>query len=170
MNWVDITIIVVVVILGFIGLKQGLVRTVFSFAGIVFGILVAGQYDRTLSDRLFPTSEWGQIVSFAILLVGILIAANIVGAMLKKVLRFIMLGWLDTILGGVFGLVAGAALLGAVLAIIVKAGPIPIPGSGGIKDAIRESSLAKLLVEQFPVALSFLPGDVGDKVRLFFKK
>lgn len=168
MNWVDIVIVVVTVILGFIGLKQGLVKTVFGLAGIVVGIILAGQWDNNLAAKIFKGSEWGQIVSFAIILVAVLVIANMIGGALKKALTFIMLGWLDNLLGLVVGLAAGLLICGALVAIIAKLGPVPVAGVGGIRAAIKESALAKILVEQMPVVLALLPGDFS-KVKDYFK-
>lgn len=168
MNWVDIVILVVVVVLGFIGLRQGLVKTVFGLAGIVVGIILAGQWDNILAARIFKGSEWGQIVSFAIILVAILLAANILGSMLKKALAFVMLGWVDKLLGLAFGVAAGVLIMGALIAIIVKAGPLPIPGVGGLRADIKESSLARLIVEQIPLVLALLPAEFS-KAKDYFK-
>jgi len=70
-----------------------------------------------------------------------------------------MLGWVDHLGGAVFGVVAGAILWGALLAIWVKffgAGPV------------TESFLAAVLLDKFPLVLALLPSEF-DAIRDFFQ-
>jgi membrane protein required for colicin V production len=170
MNWVDIAIIVVLVLLAFFGLRQGLVRTVALLVGIVFGVVLAGQWDKVLASRLFPEAAWGQIVSFAVILIAILIASSIVGRILQQVLRFMMLGWLDKLAGAAFGLLVGIFLIGGLLAVAAKAGEIPIVGQplGGVKGAIQDSSLAQLITDQIPLVRGLLPEEFDQALDIIY--
>ncbi len=100
-----------------------------------------------------------KIVAFAIILIGVMVVARVVAGLLKRVVSMLMLGWIDRVGGAIFGLVLGATLCGALLAIWIK--------YLGMADAIAESALAFLLLDRLPMVLALLPGEF-DGVRSFF--
>jgi len=162
MNWLDIVIVVAVVIPTVIGLRIGMIKAALSLAGLIVGVIVAGRYYLPLSERLsfISPASVAEIAAFIIILIGIMIIAAVLARLLKWTASVIMLGWVNHLGGAVFGLVLGAILCGALLAIWVK--------FLGVTEAITESSLASILVDFFPLVLVLLP-DEFDAVRPFFQ-
>lgn len=161
MNWLDIVIIVVAVLLGLAGLRQGIIRTVFGIAGLIAGIVLAGRYYDELAALLFPAgATWGNIAAYAIILLATLVVAGVIGSLVAKLIHFAALGWLDRLVGCVLGLVIGGLFCAAVLAIIGKYYP-------GAEAVISESGIARFLMEQFPLLLALLPAEF-DFIRDFF--
>ncbi len=145
MNWLDIVIIVVVAFLGFAGLRQGLIRTVFGIAGLIGGIFLAGRYYDELAAFLFPSGAiWGNIAAYAIIAVATLVVAGVIGWLLAKLVNFAALGWLDKLVGLILGIVIGGLLCAAILAIVVKYYP-------GMEATINQSLIAGFLVGGFPL-------------------
>jgi membrane protein required for colicin V production len=145
MNWLDIVIIVVVALLGFAGLRQGMIRTVFGIAGLIGGIVLAGRYYDELAARLFPSGAiWGNIAAYAIIVVATLLVAGVIGWLLAKLVNFAALGWLDRVMGLILGVVIGGLLCAAILAIIIKFYP-------GMEATINHSVIARFLVGAFPL-------------------
>ena len=169
MNWVDAAIIIVALISAYIGYKQGLVRTVFGFIGLIVGITLAGQWSDSLADLLSSDKvQWAYVVAFAIILIVVLVAANLAGAVLKGFIRFMMLGWLDSLGGIVLGLFVGAI---AVAAIFTSVGLWAHYMDGEVEstlaEAIGDSALANLLINNFGLVLVLLPGEFDDVKRFF---
>ena len=161
MNWLDIVIIVVAVLLGLAGLRQGIIRTVFGIAGLIGGIVLAGRYYDELAAVLSPAgATWANIAAYAIILLATLIVAGVIGSLVAKVVHFAALGWLDRLIGCVLGVVIGGLLCAAVLAIVGKYYP-------GAEAVISQSGLARFLMEQFPLLLALLPAEF-DFIRDFF--
>jgi len=161
MNWLDIVIIVVVVGLGVAGLRQGMIRTVFGIAGLIGGIFLAGRYYDELAALLFPSSAtWANIAAYAIIAIATLVVAGVIGWLIAKLVNFAALGWLDRLVGFIFGIVIGGLLCAAVLAILLKY----YPGTAAI---ISQSVIAQFLVEEFPLLLALLPKEF-DPIRDFF--
>ena len=52
MNWLDITILVVVLLLVFIGWRTGVIRAVSTIGGVIIGIYLAGQYHEDAASVL----------------------------------------------------------------------------------------------------------------------
>jgi membrane protein required for colicin V production len=145
MNWLDIVIIVVIVLLGIAGLRQGMIRTVFGIAGLIGGIFLAGRYYDELAARLFPSGAiWGNIAAYAIILLATLLVAGVIGWLLAKLVNFAALGWLDRVMGFILGVVIGGLLCAAILAIAVKFYP-------GMEATINQSVIARFLVGGFPL-------------------
>ena len=168
MNWVDIIIILVALLGAYIGWKQGLIRTVFTAIGLIVGIALAGQWSDSLADKFSSSGEqWAYILAFTIIVIIVLIIANILGAILKRFIKIIMLGWLDSIGGIVLGFCVGALVVAAILTSLgpwaENAGKIV----SELTDAIGDSTLAELLIDNFGLVLGLLPGEF-DAVKEFF--
>jgi membrane protein required for colicin V production len=161
MNWLDIVIIVVAIIFGIMGLWKGAIKAVFGIAGLVGGIALAGHYYQPFATMLSPgEASWAGIAAYAIILIAILIVASVIGWFVAKLVNFVALGWLDKLVGGILGVVIGALLCAAILAIIVKFYP-------DMEATISQSVIAKFLMEGFPLLLALLPGEF-DFIRDFF--
>jgi membrane protein required for colicin V production len=163
MNWIDIAIIVVGVLFALIGLWQGVIRTVFTLAGLIGGIVLAGHYYQPFANVLSPDgASWAGIAAFAIILVVTVIVVNILGLLVARFLHLLRLGWVDKAFGFIIGAGIGGMLCAAILTIISKY----FPGMG--QDVVSQSAIAKLLIEQFPLLLALLPEEF-DFVRDFFQ-
>ncbi len=162
MSWLDIAIIVAIAISTLIGLRIGLIKIVFSLAGLIAGIILAGRYYLPLAEQLsfIPQPGVAKIVAFAIILVGVMLIASVVASLLRWITSVTMLGWVNHLGGAVFGLVLGAIFCGALLVIWVK--------FLGAAAAISDSNLAPILVARLPMVLALLP-DEFDAVRSFFR-
>jgi len=161
MNWLDIVIIVVAVLLGLTGLRQGIIRTVVGIAGLIGGIVLAGRYYDELAAVLSSSgATWASIAAYAIILFGTLIVAGVVGHFVAKLVHFAALGWLDRLVGFILGVVIGGLICAAVLAIVGKYYP-------GAEAVISQSGLARFLMDQFPLLLALLPEEF-DFIRDFF--
>jgi len=162
MNWLDIVILVVMVIAIFLGLKIGIIKAALSLAGVIVGVLLAGRFYVPLSERLtfIPQAKAAEIAAFAIILIVVMLIAGIAAKLLNWAVSAMLLGWVNHLGGAVFGLVWGAILCGALLAIWVK--------FLGINEIITNSSLAAILLDRFPAVLALLPQEF-DAIRSFFQ-
>jgi len=161
MNWLDIVILAVVAVATFIGLKIGVVRTVLSLVGLIVGVILAGQYYVPLSRQLSFIHQAGvaRAVAFTIILVAVMVVAGLLAWLLSWAASAVKLGWVNHLGGAVLGLVLGAILCSAFLAMWVK--------FAGAEGAIAQSTLARVLLDRLPMVLALLP-DEFDVVRSFF--
>jgi len=60
MNWLDIVILAITIILGLMGLRRGAIKTVFGIVGLLGGIVLAGHYYQPLASVLFSSGLAGQ--------------------------------------------------------------------------------------------------------------
>ncbi len=162
MNWLDIVIIVGVGVAAFIGVRKGIIKIAFTLAGLVVGIVLAGRYYVPFSQHLtfIPQASLAKVAAFAIIFIGVMIIATLLARLVKWAASAIMLGWANRLVGGILGFVVGAIFCGAFLAMWVK--------FIGMTGAIAESTIAPILLNQFPRVLALLPKEF-DAIRSFFQ-
>jgi membrane protein required for colicin V production len=147
MNWLDIVIIVTTFTLSMLGLWKGATKAIFSIAGLIGGIILAGHWYKVVASILSTEgSIWSSIAAYAIIIVATLIVSAIVSHLIIQVIHAIMLGWLDRVIGFMLGAGIGLALCIALVAAISK-----IPGTEGF---ISQSTLATFLISQFPMFIT----------------
>ncbi len=163
MSWlVDIILLVLLAIAAFLGLRIGIIKAALSLAGLIVGVILAGRYYLTLAQHLdfIPGDGVAEVIAFIIILLAVVIIAMVLALLLKWATSAIMLGWVDRIGGAIFGLLWGAILCGALLAMWLK--------YVDVTEAIVESRVAAILLDYFPLVLSLLPQEL-DAVRSFFQ-
>ncbi len=163
MNWLDIAIVAVVALLGFVGLRRGIIRTAFGIAGLIGGIALAGRYYGSLASVLSSADAvWAKIAAYAIILVAVLVIASVIGWFVARIAHIAMLGWVDRLVGCMLGVFIGGMLCAAVLAILGMYHP-------GMEAVIAQSPIASFLMGSFPLLLALLPEEF-DLIREFLSQ
>ena len=119
MNWIDITILVVLGMLLAKGLWLGLIHEVCTLAGLAGGAYLALHYraplGHTFQEWLKLPPEVLNTMAAALLFLATLITCMLLGLVLSRCIKLLFLGGFNRVLGGLFGLVQGVVLLTLVL-------------------------------------------------------
>lgn len=152
-TWMDVAIIIVLLGGVFIGMNQGMVRQMFSLLGLFFGAVIASQRYQDLTEYLgfIGDPNWQKVIAFALITVAILIAATMVGEIIRRVLSLMLLGCADRLAGGVLGAVESFLLVETALILMYK---YPILG---VVESIEESKIALQILQMAPTVLAVLP-------------
>jgi len=147
MNSLDLFILIVISLFFIRGVFRGLVLELVSVAGLIFGYLIAITYVdffSTLLIKYFPIlpKSASTIISFIALFIVINIVLRFIGNILTRTLKFAMLGWLNRILGGFFGLLKGILVL-SILVFLLSF--IPFSSEFIEKTGAKESIVFPLL-------------------------
>ena len=122
MNLLDIFIIVPLVWFAYKGARRGLVLELAALAGLILGIYAAIHFsDRTeqlLIENLNAGGRYLHVFSFILTLIVVILVIYLIGKIIEKLLDLVALGFLNRLLGLVFGLLKGALLVSVVLFII----------------------------------------------------
>ena len=163
MNWVDIMVLVLVLGMGFMGWRNGVIRWAFTLVGGIIGVILAGQLYKTLAPAVpFGDSDAvKQLVAFGVIFVAVMIGAWIAARIVKATLKVLLLGWVDSVAGLALGVAAGAV---AATAIISVMGSLPV---GRVQDAVNGSTLAEPLSENLGFVRSFLPEEFDQIQQLW---
>ena len=107
MTWLDILILLPLLIGLIRGLMKGLIVEVTSIVAIILGFWGAKWWSAAFASWLMQQFEWSEtaciVVAYALLFAGIALALNLVARLLSKLFQKIQLGWLNRLLGGIFG-------------------------------------------------------------------
>lgn len=164
MNWLDFTILALMLSGAIFGWLSGVLRWVFLLVGVVAGSILAGRFYGSVAGALeaFVESEaLRQAAGFGLVFAGVLLASLFAAVMAKKAMQLVLLGWVDKAAGAAVGLLAGA-LTAAALTWILSVAP-----SEAAADAVRDSVLAEGLVAATGFLRAFLPSEF-DGVELLF--
>ncbi len=110
-NYIDITIVVIILITALIGLMRGIVWMAVFLATWTAAILLAIKYKDQLAAAL-PIKLGSEVMqtglSALLIFLGVLIVGAIINAILHKIIKSVGLGTFDTILGTGLGILLGA--------------------------------------------------------------
>lgn len=129
MNWADITIIVIILVSTVISLFRGFVREVLSLVAWVVAFWAAATFAEPASGLLDPyvTVPTARTV---LAFIGVLIAALILGGLVNHLIGLLIdktgLTGTDRLLGGVFGVARGVAIVAIV---VLVAGLTELPAA-----------------------------------------
>jgi membrane protein required for colicin V production len=116
MNWIDLTLAMLMIVSIISGLKLGFARTAIGLLSTILALVFGLHYYRAVAVSLRPhisNTLAADLVGFLIVFVGITILGEVVTGMLARFIRSTDLVWLDRALGGAFGVVRGF-LFGAI--------------------------------------------------------
>ena len=195
MNWLDIVLLVILAAGGYYGLKTGLITAGFTVVGVVVGVLLAGQLSDDVGERLTDSISNDTVVTFisyAVIIGAVVAAAWVSGGILRKLISILFLGWVDRLGGIALGVVAGAAISGALITGLARltydfeapTGGIPgqavesiVPvaqAKGQLEDALVGSFLVSSyidLTDALPAdALGFVPSDFQTALDILEKR
>jgi membrane protein required for colicin V production len=160
MHYLDIIILIIIVASAVEGGIHGFVYELFSLAGLLLGLFLGWKYFALASSYLQFTGlpAWLlHVVAFLVILIIVSALLRLVGGALKKVLHATFVGWVDRLVGVVFGLVRGAVVV-LLLTLILLLSPLSnvmireAPRTRLMKPAIHtiRPLLDKLLDERHP--------------------
>ena len=157
LDWVIVTILVVSTLAA---ARSGLIVEVFSLGGLLLGLLLAcWNYKRLLpwvmSWGMKPPA--GKVIAFVIIALGVMILAGILGRIIRWSIRFVGLGWLDSLAGAAFGLVKGVVLV--VVMIVALLAFLPKT------SLVRNSRLAPAFLTAAHGVAGVSPAELSGKIR-----
>lgn len=118
-NFLDIILGLLLVYGLYKGLRNGLFVEIASLAAIIIGLYGSIQFSYLTGNYLSQNMDWDEnlikLVAFIITFVAIVILVNMAGKILTKIADFAMLGILNKLAGGLFGVLKTAVILGTLL-------------------------------------------------------
>lgn len=107
------------------GWKNGVLVEIASILALVAAFYGTIHFSYIASEYLNEQLDWNEtfikIAAFAITFLAILIGVNLLGKLLSKAADFAMLGFLNRVAGGIFGIVKVALIIGVLLSFLERA-------------------------------------------------
>ena len=159
-DWAIVGILAISVIVAFV---HGFFVELFSLVGLVAGVLLAAiYYDQVavILDRFISSPAIASAVAFVLIAIVVMIAASLLGRLLRSVFRRVGLGWMDRLAGGAFGAIKGYLLV--MLAVTALLAFFPR------QPWLQQSQLAPYFIIGAHGSAGFLPNRLGERVRRGF--
>jgi membrane protein required for colicin V production len=150
MTMLDIAVLAVITLSVLFAFIRGVVREIVALAAWVVGFVAALRYSEAVSElfsgiSIAPAAR--HVLAFVLILVLVLIAGALVAWMMKSAVHAIGLGFIDRLLGALFGLARGA-MLAVVFALI--AGLTTLPRNDWWQNSIFGPVLAETAMAMRP--------------------
>ena len=164
MEIIDIIILVLVGVGIIQGLMKGFLKQLAVIVGLVAGLLVAralfGMVAEHLVAALGTSTTVAQILAFVLIWVIVPLVCILIASVLTKALDVIRLGWINRLLGGLFGAVKVMLLVGLAIHVLEYLDP----RSEVIGKTKKEASVLYNPVKEFTDVFFPVLKDVTDKI------
>lgn len=122
MNWIDL-IIIVLLILSFVsGFINGFVKEVASLAALILGIWGAIKFSSFTAAKLYDwfdmSGQYVGIIAFLVTFGIIVVLIHFVGIIADKIIDAVSLGFLNRILGTVFGVIKSVLIMSVIFCVL----------------------------------------------------
>lgn len=166
MTWFDYAVIAITAWSVLLGLWRGFVYELLSLLGWVIAYAVA-RWQAVDVAVLLPAGLGAEPIrvaaAFVLVFVATLIICGVVVWLLSRLIKLTGLGWIDGLLGSLFGILRGILV---VLFLVLLAGMTDLPK----KPFWREAMLSKPLENMALAGLVWLPDSVARRVHFELKK
>lgn len=186
MNWIDFILIGISLTSFIIGWRTGLLGAIFNTLGIIFGIILAGRFSDDIADLITGISKSdtvATVISYAVIMVGTFLVAQLIKGYVKKVLSIFFMGWIDSAGGIALGILAGSIVCGAILMTLARfSTDVTTVSNGdslttlliesqrsGLQESIHNSLLESTLVPIYVDLVLALPENALDVVPAEFR-
>lgn len=159
-NWVDLLIVAIVAWSAFRAFRTGLVRELTALVAVILGIFLAGALSDDLAaslDFLISDAQTRNLAAFIAIFAGVVIAGQVLSAVLSDVAGMLLLGPLDHIAGAIFGVVQGILIVQILLIAVAV-----FPAAASVSSAVDDSRLADVFLDSLPSVDRLLPERFRD--------
>ncbi len=122
MNALDFILIVPLLFMAYRGYSKGLIISLATLAALVLGIWAGIRFSGAASGfvgRIIHVDEkFLPAMTFMVIFILILVVVHLFGKMLEKLADIAALGWINKLLGGLFGIAKAVLLLSVLLYLI----------------------------------------------------
>ena len=161
MSWLDIVILAVVGFIALAGWRMGGVHIGVTGAGTLAGIALASRLHNQVNpffSRFTDSDNGAEIAAFVAIFILALMASLVVGFIAHSILRRLMLGWADRVMGLGVGIAVTFAIGSAVFSAIQS---YPV---FGLEETIGDSIIGAFMADNFDTVLrglKLVPSDLG---------
>ena len=115
MNWLDIIILLPMLVGLVMGIKRGLIIELTGLLAIIAGFVCIRIWGAQATGWLMQQVNWSEaicsVLAHALLFLAVSISLHLIARLLTKLFKTICLGWINRLLGGLFGLVKWSLII-----------------------------------------------------------
>lgn len=119
MNIIDIIILCCLVPAIIRGISKGFVSQAFSLLALIIGAWLSFKFSGVVGDWLVSFADLPagllHVIAFALILLVVMVVVHLVGKAIEKIMKVVMLGWLNKLLGAFFALLKAVLIVGLII-------------------------------------------------------
>jgi membrane protein required for colicin V production len=157
----DYAVLAIVGLSVLLSIMRGFVREVLALASWVIAFFVAKIYVLELVPLLpdaIPNESLRMLAAFLILFLATLLICTLLAIVLSQIFKKIGLGWLDRIIGGMFGLVRGIVI---VTVLVFLAGFTSAPKDVNWRNAMFSAPMEYVVISLLP----WFPSSIAKHIK-----
>jgi len=159
MTGFDFAVMAILLVSLLFGLWRGLVYEVLSLMGWPVAFVLSRLFAGNVAPMMPGTQETMRVtLAYAVVFVAALIMWGVLAWLLSRVVKAVGLGWLDRVLGGLFGVLRGGLVM---LALVWLAGMTAVPEQPFWRDA----QTSKTAEDAALLTKVWLPDNIAQRVR-----
>lgn len=112
----DIIVGIIILIALINGWRKGLIVQICSIVAIVGGIWLAAEFGGEVGEMFGVEARYAKVAGFLTIFLLALILLAVLSSIIKKLFKFVGLGFLDSIFGGLLSVAKAALILGVLCA------------------------------------------------------
>jgi uncharacterized membrane protein required for colicin V production len=123
MNGFDAVIVVVVLGVGFLGFRIGLMRAVFLLGAFILASIcgsIVSDVPSTMLEKVFPNPNVRELAVFTAIFLPVFVIVNIIGSVACKSVKSKPMKWVDCLIGSAIGILIGIIFIGLVIVYLTK--------------------------------------------------
>ena len=119
MSIIDIILLICFVPAVVNGIRKGFISQVISIVSIIAGVWVSYEFSTIVAEWIGQYIQASEnvlhLVAFALIMVGVFLLLALLARLIEGLVNFVMLGWLNKLLGVVFALIKSGLIIGLVI-------------------------------------------------------
>ncbi len=158
MNGLDFVVVGILLLSLLLGVWRGLIYEVMALLGWPLAFVLSKLFAGHLAPLLPLHQEtWRNAAAYVLVFIVVLIVWNVIARLLSKLLKAIGTGWLDRVMGGLFGLMRGALM---VLVLVWLAGLTHFPA----RPVWHAAMLSDTLEHAALLTKAWLPYNLAQRI------
>lgn len=147
------------------GISKGFVKQLVDIVAVVAGAIAAFRLSSMVSTWLANYVTWDKnllyVVSFAIIVVVVVLVLNLIGSLICKLLKEVSLGWLNRLFGLLLGVLKTAIVLGLLIMLFRNLNAsLHLVDTAKLSDAVLFNWLGDAAEKIFPYFKSLVAGGI----------
>ena len=119
MSIVDIILLICFIPAIISGIRKGFISQVISIISLIAGIWVSYEFSEQvgvwLGQHIEAADNVLKLISFAIIMVAVFAGLALIGKLIERLINFVMLGWVNKLLGVAFALLKTGLIVGLLI-------------------------------------------------------
>lgn len=137
------------------GIIKGFTEQVIALVAIIAGTWTAYKFTGLVCSMVQPYLNMSDrilhVIVFILMIVAVILVLHLLGKIIKASIDFVMLGWLDKLLGGIFAVLKAALILGILIILFnTLNSAFNIVPKSAIDDSVLYRTLKRVAYTVFP--------------------